>query len=65
MADPLSLLHACDAEQVKLMEEQVILVDYNDRPIGAGSKKDSALARCFCALKCVFDTQYHAFLQPT
>lgn len=28
-----------DAEQIKLMEEVCIVVDYNDVPIGAGSKK--------------------------
>lgn len=36
-----SLLSSADDEQVRMMEEQVILTDYYDRPIGAGSKKDS------------------------
>lgn len=28
-----------DAEQIKLMEEVCIVVDWNDTPVGAGSKK--------------------------
>ena len=28
-----------DAEQLKLMEERLILLDYNDKPIGSESKK--------------------------
>lgn len=37
------LLSAADEEQVRLMEEQVIVTDYNDNCIGAGSKKTSML----------------------
>lgn len=36
--DP-SLFQGQDAEQIKLMEEVCIVIDYNDVPVGAGSKK--------------------------
>ena len=36
-----NLLSSADAEQVRMMEERVILTDYFDNVIGAGSKKDS------------------------
>lgn len=36
-----ALLSSADAEQVRMMEEQVILTDYFDNCIGAGSKKDT------------------------
>jgi isopentenyl-diphosphate delta-isomerase type 1 len=41
---PQSLLSGADAEQVRMMEERVILTDYFDNSIGAGSKKES---ECF------------------
>jgi hypothetical protein len=37
----LSQLKECDDEQVKMMEERVILTDYFDNVIGHGSKKES------------------------
>jgi len=37
----LSQLQKCDDEQVKMMEERVILTDYFDNVIGHGSKKES------------------------
>ena len=39
---PQATLSQADADQVAMMEERVILTDYFDRPIGAGSKKESA-----------------------
>ena len=38
-----SVLRYADAEQAKLMKEQVILVDNNDNVLGGGSKKESEL----------------------
>jgi len=35
------LLKEADDEQVRMMEERVILVDHNDKAIGSGSKKES------------------------
>jgi hypothetical protein len=35
------LLKEADDEQVRMMEERVILVDYNDKAVGSGSKKES------------------------
>lgn len=35
------MLAGADAEQVRMMEERVIVTDYFDNCIGAGSKKDS------------------------
>ena len=37
-------LSTADDEQRRLMEERVIVTDYYDNPIGAGSKKESASA---------------------
>lgn len=34
-----------DAEQIQLMEERLILLDYHDNPIGEGSKKDCTLTQ--------------------
>ena len=39
---PQALLAGADDEQVRLMEERVIVTDYYDNCIGAGSKKESA-----------------------
>ena len=41
MAD--DILQNLDEAQVKLLAEQCILVDENDKPIGAASKKDCHL----------------------
>ena len=35
-------LSRADDEQRRMMDERVILTDYYDRPIGAGSKRESA-----------------------
>lgn len=35
------VLASADDDQVRMMEERVILTDYYDNPIGNGSKKDS------------------------
>jgi hypothetical protein len=42
---PQGLLAGADDEQVRLMEERVIVTDYYDNCIGAGSKKESAWPR--------------------
>lgn len=34
-----------DAEQIRLMEETLIVVDYDDNVVGDGSKKECASAR--------------------
>lgn len=34
-----------DAEQIRLMEERLIIVDNDDTPIGEGSKKECASNR--------------------
>lgn len=38
-ADDKQLFDGQDAEQIRLMEEVCIVVDWNDTPVGAGSKK--------------------------
>lgn len=35
------LLSQADEDQVRMMEERVILVDWNDKAIGSGSKKET------------------------
>jgi hypothetical protein len=40
-----ALLEGADEDQVRMMEERIILTDYFDNPIGAGSKKDSESRR--------------------
>lgn len=35
----LDLLHGHDEEQIKLMDELCIVLDYEDKPVGAGTKK--------------------------
>lgn len=37
-------LSGADEAQVRMMDERVIMTDYFDRPIGAGTKKDSAFS---------------------
>ena len=38
-----ALLSSADDDQKRMMEERVILTDYNDKVIGSGSKTESAL----------------------
>ena len=43
-------LSGADEEQIRMMDERVIVTDYFDRVIGNGSKKESKLLACFCVL---------------
>ena len=48
-----ALLKDADEEQQKMMEEECILVDENDKPLGGVSKKESALHRSFLVCNCL------------
>ncbi len=39
LSSSLELLSGKDEEQIKLMEELCIVLDYSDKPVGAGTKK--------------------------
>lgn len=61
-----TLFQGQDAEQIKLMEEVCIVVDYNDTPVGAGSKKTCKLFLSLFSTNVQVNnvTILHAFTYP-